>query len=214
MFRVLDSLEVVLTHDKNNHDALAFYVHIYADRFCPMHVAHLDDKGGNAVKMKWFGQNTNLHSVWDAKIIDSKGFTYSEYAAYLAGKIRLNEQGFKDIKKAIKLFEISAKNGNSYAEYQLGKLYVFGKEIVKDYDKGMEYLKSSAEQGNSYAEQLIHSIENNRDWSASIGIINLLYHLSRTLRNKTEDNKDNYRGIDRKLKRKIDEKKQAQGLRL
>ena len=83
MFRVLDSLEVVLTHDKNNHDALAFYVHIYADRFCPMHVAHLDDKGGNAVKMKWFGQNTNLHSVWDAKIIDSKGFTYSEYAAYL-----------------------------------------------------------------------------------------------------------------------------------
>ena len=56
---------------------------LMADRFCPMHVAHLDDKGGNAVKMKWFGQNTNLHSVWDAKIIDSKGFTYSEYAAYL-----------------------------------------------------------------------------------------------------------------------------------
>lgn len=83
MFRVLDSLEVVLTNDQNNHDALAFYVHIYADRFCPMHVAHLDDKGGNAVKMRWFGQNTNLHSVWDGKIIDSKGFTYTEYAAYL-----------------------------------------------------------------------------------------------------------------------------------
>lgn len=83
MFRVLDSLEVVLTNDQNNHDALAFYVHIYADRFCPMHVAHLDDKGGNAVKMRWFGQNTNLHSVWDGKIIDSRGFTYTEYAAYL-----------------------------------------------------------------------------------------------------------------------------------
>ena len=83
MFRVLDSLELVLNYDQNNHDALAFYVHIFADRFCPMHVAHLDDKGGNAVRMKWFGQNTNLHSVWDGKIIDSKGFTYSEYAAYL-----------------------------------------------------------------------------------------------------------------------------------
>lgn len=138
----------------------------------------------------------------------------SEYAAYLAGKIRLNEQGFKDIKKAIKLFEIAAKSGNSYAEYQLGRLYLYGKDVEKDYDKGMEYLKSSVEKGNSYAEQLIHSIENNRDWSASIGIINLLYHLSRTLRNKTEDNKDNHRGIDRKLKRKIDEKKQAQGLRI
>ena len=33
--------------------------------------------------MKWFGQNTNLHSVWDGKIIDSKGFTYTEYANYL-----------------------------------------------------------------------------------------------------------------------------------
>ena len=146
--------------------------------------------------------------------LESAAEKESEYAAYLAGKIRLNEQGFKDIKKAIKLFEIAAKNGNSYAEYQLGRLYLYGKDVEKDYDKGMEYLKSSAEKGNQYAEQLIHSIENNRDWSASIGIVNLLYHLSRTLRNKTEDNKDNHRGIDRKLKRKIDEKKQAQGLRL
>ena len=83
MFRVLDSLAVELKTNKDNHDALAFYVHLYADRFCPMHVAHLDDKGGNAVKLKWFGQNTNLHSVWDAKIMDGKGFTYSEYANYL-----------------------------------------------------------------------------------------------------------------------------------
>ncbi len=138
----------------------------------------------------------------------------NEYATYLAGKIRLTEPDFKNIQKAIKHFGIAAKNGNSYAEYQLGKLYIFGKEIEKDYDIGMEYLKASAEKGNQYAEQLIHSIENNRDWSATIGIINLLYHLSRTLRNKTEDNKGKYSGIDRKLKRKIDEKKQAQGLRL
>jgi hypothetical protein len=46
-------------------------------------VAHLDDKGGNAVKMKWFGQNTNLHSVWDSKLIENKGFSYTEYANYL-----------------------------------------------------------------------------------------------------------------------------------
>ena len=83
LFMAMDSIEAVLAKNKQCHDALAFYVHFYADRFCPMHVAHLDDKGGNGVKMKWFGQNTNLHSVWDGKIIDSKGFTYSEYAQYL-----------------------------------------------------------------------------------------------------------------------------------
>ena len=83
LWMALDSLEVVLKRDKYCHDALVFYVHLYADRFCPMHVAHLDDQGGNAVRFKWFGQNTNLHSVWDSKIIESKGFSYSEYAKYL-----------------------------------------------------------------------------------------------------------------------------------
>lgn len=83
LFMALDSLEVVLKKDKYCHDALVFYVHMMADRFCPMHVAHLDDKGGNAVRMKWFGSNTNLHSVWDGKLIEYKGFSYTEYANYL-----------------------------------------------------------------------------------------------------------------------------------
>lgn len=83
LFMALDSLETVLKKDGTSHNALVFYVHLYADRFCPMHIAHLDDKGGNAVRMKWFGQNTNLHSVWDGKIIEYKGFSYTEYAAYL-----------------------------------------------------------------------------------------------------------------------------------
>ena len=83
LFMALDSLETVLTRQPDCHDALVFYVHMIADRFCPMHLAHLDDKGGNAVRMKWFGQNTNLHSVWDSKLIENKGFSYTEYANYL-----------------------------------------------------------------------------------------------------------------------------------
>ena len=83
LFRALDSLALLLEHQPTNHDALAFYVHLVADRYCPMHVAHLDDKGGNAVRMKWFGQNTNLHSVWDSKLVENKGFSYTEYATYL-----------------------------------------------------------------------------------------------------------------------------------
>lgn len=83
LFRVTDSLAQVLRKDPNNFDALRFVIHLMGDRFCPMHTAHLDDKGGNAVKLKWFGRNTNLHSVWDSAIIDSRGYTYSEYAQYL-----------------------------------------------------------------------------------------------------------------------------------
>lgn len=83
LFMALDSLEYVLNTNPNSRDALVFFIHLFADRFCPMHIAHLDDKGGNAVRMKWFGQNTNLHSVWDGKIIEYKGFSYTEYASYL-----------------------------------------------------------------------------------------------------------------------------------
>ena len=88
LFRVKDSLIAELRKNRNSEVNLRFIIHFMGDRFCPMHTAHLDDLGGNKVKMKWYGQNTNLHSVWDAKIIDSQGYSYTEYARYLENKYR------------------------------------------------------------------------------------------------------------------------------
>lgn len=136
------------------------------------------------------------------------------YAAYLAGKIRLTEVEVKDVLRAIRDFETAAENGNDYAEYQLGKIYLYGKEIERDYEKVIAYLSSAAEHGNPYAEQLLHSIQSNRNWSVALGAIRLLHHLSRMIQNQLDDEKKGKAGgIDRKLKRKIDEKKQAQGLK-
>ena len=136
------------------------------------------------------------------------------YAAYLAGKLLLTEEDIKDILRAIKNFEIAAENGNDYAEYQLGKLYLYGREVDRDYDKTMEYLQSAADKGNPYAKQLLHSIRSNKNWSAAMGSFRLLHHLARMLQNQLEDErKEKLGGIDRKLKRKIDEKKQAHGLK-
>ena len=136
------------------------------------------------------------------------------FAAYLAGKILLTEEAVKDVHRATKNFEIAAENGNHFAEYQLGKLYLYGREIDRDYDKAMEYLTSAAEHGNQYAAQLLRSVKSNRNWSAAMGSLRLLQHLARMLQNQLEDEqKDKAATIDRKLKRKIDEKKQAHGLR-
>ena len=136
------------------------------------------------------------------------------YAAYLVGKILLTEAEVKDVFRAIRNFEIAAENGNDYAEYQLGKIYLYGKEVERDYEKAIAYLSSAAEHGNPYAEQLLHSIRSNRNWSASLGAIRLLHHLSRMIQNQLDDEKKGKAGaIDRKLKRKIDEKKQAHGLK-
>lgn len=136
------------------------------------------------------------------------------YAAYLAGKIRLTEAEVKDVLRAIRNFEIAAENGNDYAEYQLGKLYLYGKEVERDYEKAIAYLSSAAEHGNPYAEQLRHSIRSNRHWSAAMGSIRLLHHLGRMIQNQLEDERRDKAGAtDRKLKKKIDEKKQAHGLK-
>ena len=85
MFRALDSLKQVLKDKKGDVHTLRFFVHISSDKYCPMHLAHMDDKGGNAVRMAWFSKNTNtnLHAVWDTKLIESQGYSYTEYAEKL-----------------------------------------------------------------------------------------------------------------------------------
>ncbi|MCQ4022394.1 MULTISPECIES: MobP3 family relaxase [unclassified Ruminococcus] len=139
----------------------------------------------------------------------------NSYAAYLAGKLRLTEDAAKDIRKAIRNFEIAAENGNDYAEYQLGKVYLYGKDIECDYEKAMAYLVSAAEHGNQYAAQLLHSIRSNRNWSAAMGTFRLLHHISRIIQKRLEDER---RGkgsalIDKKLLRKIRDKKEALGMK-
>lgn len=134
------------------------------------------------------------------------------YAAYLAGKIYLTEDAVKDIQKAIRSFKIAAENGNDYAEYQLGKIYLYGKDIPRDTDTAMYYLYLTAEHGNQYAAQLIHSIKVNGNWTAAIASLRLFGHIARIIKNRIEDKRKGG-GTDRKLLRKIEEKKQAQGLR-
>lgn len=138
----------------------------------------------------------------------------NEFAAYLAGKIYLTEEGTRDVTKAIWYLESAWEKGNHYAGYQLGKLYLYGREVEANQEKAIAYLTVSAKLGNQYAEQLLHNIRNNRNWSAATGTLRLLHHISRIIQNRIADERKGKEGwIDRKLKRKIDEKKQAHGLR-
>ena len=60
----------------------------------------------------------------------------------------------------------------------------------------------------------MHSIKSNRNWSATLGSLRLLGQISRIIQNRLEDERRGKQiSIDRKLKIKIDEKKQAQGLK-
>ena len=62
---------------------LKFLVHLVGDIHQPLHVGNGKDRGGNSVRVKWFNDRTNLHSVWDTKMIDGKQFSYTEFANWI-----------------------------------------------------------------------------------------------------------------------------------
>lgn len=63
--------------------ALRFIVHLVGDLHQPLHVGKCCDKGGNEVKVKWFGRDLNLHSVWDSALVDEEQLSFTEMAAKL-----------------------------------------------------------------------------------------------------------------------------------
>ena len=63
--------------------ALRFVVHLVGDLHQPLHVGKCCDKGGNEVKVNWFGKPTNLHAVWDSQLVDDEQLSFTEIAAKL-----------------------------------------------------------------------------------------------------------------------------------
>ena len=68
-----------LTADQKAND-LKFLVHFVGDAHQPMHVSRAEDKGGSTIQVQFDNRGTNLHSVWDTKLIDRQGLTYAQMA--------------------------------------------------------------------------------------------------------------------------------------
>ncbi|MFD2566049.1 S1/P1 nuclease [Pseudotenacibaculum haliotis] len=62
---------------------LKLLVHLIGDLHQPLHIGRAEDRGGNAIKVQWFRRNTNLHSVWDSKMLDQFDMSYSELSSNL-----------------------------------------------------------------------------------------------------------------------------------
>lgn len=59
---------------------LKLLVHFVGDLHQPLHIGQREDKGGNTIQVQWFGEGTNLHSVWDTKMIEAWNMGYLELA--------------------------------------------------------------------------------------------------------------------------------------
>jgi len=97
-----------LADTENSHEtrltALKYLVHFVGDIHQPLHAENDNDRGGNEVKINYFGKQTNLHSIWDGAILENAlglklGRNYSfnhakvrEAATTLTGQIAGNDR--------------------------------------------------------------------------------------------------------------------------
>ncbi len=81
--RIVGELKKHTLDKKTEEEYLKMLVHLVGDIHQPLHVGCCNDKGGNSVKVKWFGKDTNLHSVWDSYMIEDTQLSYTELVSYL-----------------------------------------------------------------------------------------------------------------------------------
>ena len=61
-------------------EAVKWLVHMVADVHQPLHAAWGDDRGGNTVQLRFRGEGTNLHKLWDSDLIRTRGLRAGRYA--------------------------------------------------------------------------------------------------------------------------------------
>jgi hypothetical protein len=128
--------EMINRLQKNNKDeeALKFLVHFTGDLHQPMHLGRKDDLGGNRVPYTWFGDKTNIHSLWDSYLVEQKKMSFTELAEYLElslgsrkaefQKMTLPEVIQKSYRITNRIYEYNRDDTNNYRY-----VYHFGKDL-------------------------------------------------------------------------------------
>ncbi|MDE5754796.1 MAG: relaxase MobL, partial [Oscillospiraceae bacterium] len=154
-----------------------------------------------------------LKGFLDLEKLDSQ---IKNYIQYRIGKMFVQGLGIeKDVSKAIKFFKRAAESKNQWAEFQLGKIFLFGADEIKpDRQQAVKWLTLSAEHGNSYAPEIIGRIEQHQNQMLADTTFNLFVNLSKVI----EEDYD-YTGkkiqsqVDSKLCRMIRRKKMELGIK-
>ncbi|SHJ08602.1 S1/P1 Nuclease [Mesonia phycicola] len=135
-----------LKEDKTSREDKQFYlkmlVHLIGDLHQPLHVGRAEDKGGNAIEVKWFNKKSNLHRVWDSEMIESFDMSYSDLAI---NQEELSKKEIKAIKQgsvvdwardsqilAQKVYQSVEENNSLYYSY----MYTWFSQVRTQLQKG------------------------------------------------------------------------------
>lgn len=61
-------------------NALKFVMHFVGDIHQPLHISRAEDRGGSTIQLNYDGKGTNLHSLWDTKMLEKQGLSVDQLA--------------------------------------------------------------------------------------------------------------------------------------
>ena len=164
-------------------------------------------------KLYLLGKETEKDIPIAIRLLTASAEQGNQYAQYVLGKLYLLGEGVpKDVQAAIHRLTASAEQENQYAQYALGKLYLLGHDVKRDKEIAKHWLSLSATQGNLYAQFFLERMDSFKEPSVLLSATKLMHHLGNIFC-------EEYRMIggssllqvDRKLRKKLMEKKSAQG---
>jgi len=148
----------------------------------------------------------------DKEYIDislKNSFLYYGKARVILKEDNLDEE---DINRAVKFLEMASNNGNQFAQYMLGKLYLLGRYVLEDKEIAKEYFTLSAEQGNEYAKFFLKNMNKFHNPSVCLVASRMIHHMSKIFENNIPPKSSGIGlKIDSKLMKRLREKKVAQG---
>jgi hypothetical protein len=126
-------------------DKQAFYlkllIHIVGDVHQPMHVGRLEDLGGNRVRVMWFNENTNLHAVWDDRLIEFQKLSYTEYTENINHSTKqereawqkqpLSEWLFESYQYATKIYDATKPEQRLSFNYNYDFIGILNQQLLK-----------------------------------------------------------------------------------
>ncbi len=100
---------------------LKMLVHFMGDLHQPLHAGRGEDKGGNDIQVRWFGDGSNLHRVWDSEMIDSYQMSYTEMASNKFKLSKLQRQNIASGSFEDWMYESKALSEKIYASAEVGE---------------------------------------------------------------------------------------------
>ncbi len=140
--------------DSLKKEYLRLLIHIVGDLHQPLHVGHYSDLGGNKIKLLWFRDSSNLHQVWDEKLINFQLLSFTEFAKAINHITR--EQKIKW--KSMSLDDWVCDSYNIASEIYA---YADASKTKFDYSYNYKYLDTLNEQllkGGYHLAQLLNEI--------------------------------------------------------